>query len=131
MTATYGRMLLDAPDGHRDFDRRLLERLEHPVDVCGGPEPAALCPLLKGEGCERFEGAHGVVFKLDLDRAQHRAILARYRQLAPDGMPIRVTCSPDQALRYDRLLDGFEVWDHDPTVADLDAFASEVEASDR
>ena len=36
----------------------------------------------------------------------------------------------DQAARYDQFCD-IEILTHDPTVADLDGFASEVEAADR
>ena len=43
------------------------------LDVTPGP----------GEEFERsmFESAHGVVFELDLDRPEHRAIVVRYRAL--------------------------------------------------
>jgi hypothetical protein len=127
-----GWVLLDAePGDDADFDRRLLERFDHPVEVCQGPEEGALCPLLGGSGCEKFDKAHGVVFKLDLDRPQHRAIVDRYRELAAEDMPIRVLCTPEQAARYADVLAGVEVWEHEPTVADLDGFAAEVEAFDR
>jgi hypothetical protein len=125
-----GAVLLDVGLGG-EFDRDLLERLGHPVMVCHGPEPAALCPLLAGSGCPEFEEAHGVVFKLDLDRAQHRAILARYRALAREDVPIRVVTTPDQAERYEAELADVEVWTHEPTVSDLDGFAAQVEAGDR
>jgi hypothetical protein len=39
--------------------------------------------------------------------------------------------SADQAARYAKMLDGIEVLAHEPTVADLDGFAAEVEAADR
>jgi len=127
-----GWVLLDAEPGDgADFDRRMLERFDHPVEVCEGPEEGTLCPLLGGSGCDKFDKAHGVVFKLDLDRAQHRAIVEEYRRAGHEDMPIRVVCSPDQAVRYAELLSGVEVWEHDPTVADLDGFAAEVEAFDR
>jgi hypothetical protein len=91
----------------------------------------ALCPLLGGQGCPKFEQAHGIVFALDLDRAQHRAILARYRELARDDLPIRAVVSAEQQERYAALLAGVDVWDHEPSVADLDGFAARVEAGDR
>ena len=59
------------------------------------------------------------------------AIVERYRDLAGEDLPIRVVCTPDQAARFADLLAGVEVWEHDPTVADLDGFAAEVEAVDR
>lgn len=125
-----GAVLLDVGSGG-EFDRDLLERLGHPVMVCHGPEHGELCPLLAGTGCEQFSAAHGVVFKLDMDRPQHRAIVARYRELAREDVPIHVVCTPEQARRYAAELSEVEVWTHEPTVAELDGFAAEVEAADR
>ena len=124
-------VLLDAEPGAGDFDRDILERMGHPVTVCNGPEIKTLCPLLGGHGCPKFEHAHGIVFALDLDRPQHRAILERYRDVGRDDLPIRVVVSPEQARRYATLLRHVQVWTHDPTVADLDGFAAQVEAVDR
>ena len=56
--------------------------------------------LLGGHGCPLFEQAHGIVFKLDLGRGQHREILRRYRQLAREDAPIRVLVSPADAERH-------------------------------
>ena len=126
-----GVVLLDVLAGQGGFDRSILERLGHPVVTCAGPEVTALCPLLGGEGCPKFEQAHGIVFELDLDRPQHRAIVDRYRKLARDDVPIRVVVSPDQQRRFADLLSAVQVWDHEPTVADLDGFAAQVEATDR
>ena len=128
---TGGVVLLDVLAGEGEFDTSILERLGHPVVTCGGPEVKTLCPLLGGEGCEKFDQAHGIVFELDLDRPQHRSIVERYRQLAREDMPIRVVVRPDQQRRYADLLDAVQVWDHAPTVADLDGFAAQVEAADR
>ena len=126
-----GVVLLDVLAAEGDFDRSILERLGHPVVTCAGPEVKTLCPLLGGEGCPKFDQAHGIVFELDLDRPQHRAIVDRYRRLARDDMPIRVVVRPDQQRRYADLLATVQVWDHEPTVADLDGFAAQVEATDR
>ena len=126
-----GVVLLDVLAGDGEFDRTMLERLGHPVITCEGPEVHELCPLLGGTGCPKFEQAHGIVFELDLDRGQHRAIVARYAALARDDLPIRVVVRPDQRERYAALLREVQVWDHEPTVADLDGFAAQVEASDR
>lgn len=127
---TGGVVLLDVTEGEGEFDRSILERLGHPVLVCHGPG-AELCPLLGGTGCPKFEHAHGIVFELDLDRAQHRAVLRRYRELARPDLPIRVIVGPGQAERYADLLQQVETWNHEPNVAELDGFAAEVEAADR
>jgi len=129
--ATEGMILLDVTDGSGEFDREMLERLGHPVQVCHGPEHATVCPLLAGAGCDAFEQAHGVVFQLDLDEPQHLAIVRRYRELARLDVPIRVVVSADQAARYAEELRDIEVLTRLPTVADLDGFAAEVEAADR
>jgi hypothetical protein len=128
---TSGTILLDVTSGTGEFDRDLLERLGHPVKVCHGPDHGTLCPLLAGKGCADFENAHGVLFELDLDRPQHRAILQRYRELARSDVPIRVIVTSEQAERYAKELRDVEVVTHDQTVSDLDGFASEVEAADR
>lgn len=129
--STGGVVLLDVLADEGEFDRSILERLGHPVLTCGGPDVKTLCPLLGGDGCPKFEQAHGIVFELDLDRPQHRAIVERYRRLARDDMPIRVVVRPDQQRRYAELLRTVQVWDHEPTVSDLDGFAAQVEAADR
>jgi len=132
MDTPQGIVLLDVTPGlEGEFDASFLERTDHPVVMCHGPEVKMLCPLLGGEGCSKFEMAHGVVFKFDLDRPQHRAILRRYRDLARPDLPIRALVEPGQEVRYADLLVDIEVWDHEPTAADLDGFAAEVEAADR
>lgn len=126
-----GVILLDVPPGGEgEFDASFLERTGHPVVVCHGPADH-LCPLLGGQACPKYDTAHGIVFELDLDRAQHRAILDRYRALSRPDLPIRVVVRPDQAARYRDTLAGVEVWAREPTVADLDGFAARVEAADR
>jgi len=127
----HGIVLLDAPEGAGEFDQSILERLGHPVMTCSGPATKELCPLLGGTGCPKFDEAHGIVFELDLERPQHRAIVKRYRELGRDDLPIRVVVAAEQHDRYAGLLADVQVWDHEPTVADLDGFAAEVEAVDR
>jgi hypothetical protein len=126
-----GVILLDTTSAVDEvFDVSFLERNGHPVLVCHGPASGTGCPLLGREGCDLFGQAHGVLYQLDLDRPQHRAILKAYRDRRPD-LPIRLVVRPEQAERYGDLLAGFEVLVHDPTAADLDGFAAEVEANDR
>lgn len=127
----HGLILLDVPpDIDEHFDVSFLERSGHPVEVCRGPQDRP-CPLLGGLGCPKFESAHGIVFELDLDRAEHREILQRYQAAASAGRPIRVVVGPGQAERYPDVLAGVEIWTHQPTVAELDGFAARVEATDR
>lgn len=126
-----GVVLLDVLADEGEFDRTILERLGHRVITCSGPAVKTLCPLLGGEGCPKFDTAHGIVFELDLDRPQHRAIVRRYRELGRADLPIRVVVRPEQRDRYADLLAEVQVWDHSPTVADLDGFAAQVEAADR
>ncbi|HEX4867159.1 MAG TPA: hypothetical protein VFV32_05980 [Acidimicrobiales bacterium] len=127
-----GVILLDVSPGSGEaFEQSFLEKVGHPARVCHGPHEEELCPLLAGKGCQKFEDAHGIIFELDLDRPQHRAIVHRYRQLGREDLPIRVVATADQAARYADVLEGIEVWTHEPTVAELDGFAAEVEAADR
>jgi hypothetical protein len=124
-------ILLDvAAGGDEEFEASFLEKIGHPVVVCHGPAEAEICPLLAGDGCTLFEDAHGIVYELDMEREQHREIVQRYRQLAAEGLPIRIVVTPEQAERYRDLLQDFEVWTRLPTVADLDGLAAEVEAAD-
>ena len=126
-----GLVLLDMLAGEAAFERSMLERLGHPVMTCGGPDVQSLCPLLGGVGCPKFEDAHGIVFALDLDRPQHRAIVKRYAELGRPDLPIRVVTRDGQREQYADILEGVQVWNHAPTAADLDGFAAQVEAADR
>ena len=122
-------ILFDLPEGipsGADF----LERLGHEVLVCHGPPAKTLCPILKGEDCPIVESAHGIVFQLDLDRPQHRAILARYKDVIRDDVPIWVVARPDQAIRHSQLLAGLKILSHSPVAGELDGLAAEVEAAD-
>ena len=132
MATDQGTILVDiAPGESARFDREFLERNGHPVMMCPGPAEHALCPLLAGTGCQMVSDAHGIVFVLDLDREQHRAILDRYCDVVRPDVPIRAVVRPGQRDRYADLLDRVEVWEHEPTVADLDGLLCEVEAADR
>jgi hypothetical protein len=123
------RVLLDVlPGVDSDFDESFLARNGLSVSVCSGPGDSESCPLVEGHGCRKFEEANGVVFALDLDRLEHRAVIERYQELARDGTPIRVVLSPEQADRYRDELKGVEVWTHEPTAAELDGFAARIEA---
>ena len=123
-------ILFDVPQSGEPVDGRFLEQLGHRVMVCNGPQPGKLCPILSGEGCELAENAHGIVFELDLDRPQHRAILARYKESMRADVPIRVVTRRGQAAKHPDLLAGLKVWDHVPVAGDLDGLVAEVEAAD-
>ncbi len=132
MKEPYGMILIDvSPGSEGEFDRSFLERTGHNVVVCHGPGHDELCPLLAGTGCQMVDDAHGIVFALDLDREQHRAILQRYRDVTRPELPIRVVVRQGQREKYADLLTEFEVWEHEPTVAELDGFAAGVEAAER
>lgn len=124
-------VLFDIPTGESPTDQKFLEQLGHRVMVCNGPPDGTLCPILSGEGCELAANAHGIVFELDLDRPQHRAILTEYKDSLKPDMPIRVVVSPEQAAQYPELLQGLKVLDHSPVAGDLDALSAEVDAANR
>jgi hypothetical protein len=76
------------------------------------------------------DAAHGVIFRLDLDRPLHRFILKRYQEILDDEVPLAVVIRPDQEERFRDALRGVHVWTAPPSVAQLDGFAAQVEASD-
>jgi hypothetical protein len=132
MNELHGMILIDVlPGSGCDFDRSFLERTGHQVVVCHGPGHAGVCPLLAGTGCEMVDRAHGIVFALDLDQDQHRAILQRYYEVTRPDVPIRAVVRPGQREKYADQLGAFDVWEHEPTVADLDGFAAGVDSADR
>jgi len=126
-----GTVLLDVTDAsYASFAKEFLERTGHEALVCHGPSEG-LCPLLAGAGCEKIDAAHGVVFQFDLDRPEHRTILARYQKILDPEIPIRVVVEHGQDRLYAELLAGTEVWAREPTAGDLDAFAAQVESADQ
>ena len=132
MDTDHGLILVDVAAGEAaTFDQSFLERNGHPVVMCHGPDHKTLCPLLAGAGCDMVSSAHGIVFLLDLDRPQHRAILRKYREVVRPDVPIRAVVKPGQRQQYAEALDRIEVWEHEPTAGDLDGLAAEVEAADR
>lgn len=128
---TNGYILFDLPEGLEPTDRAFLEGLGHEVKLCHGPPQGSICPILTEEGCPLAEGAHGIVFELDLDRAQHRAILEKYKSSLQSDVPIRVVVGPRQTERYHGLLAGLHSWTWTPVAGDLDALAAEVESNQR
>lgn len=128
---TDGYILFDLPEGLEPTDRAFLEGLGHEVKLCHGPPQGSICPILTEEGCPLAEGAHGIVFELDLDRAQHRAILQKYKSSLRSDVPIRVVVGPGQTERYHGLLAGLHSWTWTPVAGDLDALAAEVESNQR
>ncbi|HEX9644348.1 MAG TPA: hypothetical protein VGC11_10160 [Acidimicrobiia bacterium] len=127
MSPEYG-VILDVSAGEAAFDREFLERNGHPVLVCHGPE-STTCPILEGR-CDKLDQAHGVVFQLDLDRPEHRAVLRRYQQVVAPDVPLWAAVRPGQDVAYQELLAGVHVVVGEPGAADLDALAALVEAAD-
>ena len=103
MNEVHGMILIDVlPGAGGEFDRSFLERTGHQVVVCHGPGHEGPCPLLAGTGCEMVERAHGIVFALDLDQPQHRAILQRYHEVTRPEVPIRAVVRPGQREKVRR-----------------------------
>lgn len=76
---------------------------------CGGPAVQAGwggCPLVRGCKCWRLEEAAFVNFRLDLDLAANRDLLARY---ARAGVPMRVITSRAKQVRWAEDLRDLEV----------------------
>lgn len=122
-------LILDVTPADGEFDRDFLERIGHPVLVCHGPERGHLCPILKG-GCTMVDAAHGIIFQVDLERPQHRAILKKYQEVVAADIPIVAVVRPGQRERYPELLAGVQTWEAEPAIRELDGFAAEVEAAD-
>ncbi len=76
------------------------------------------------------DDAHGIVFRLDLDRPQHRVILKRYQEVIADYVPLVVVVEPGQEERYADILTDVQVWVGEPTIAELDGFAARTESAD-
>lgn len=129
MSDLHKGIVLDVTPFDAAPDKDFLERLDHPVMVCHGPDWGHACPLLK-DGCDMVDSAHGVIFQLDLDRPQHRTILAKYQETLEDEVPIVAVVPTGQEATYRDLLAGVEVWSDKPTIAQLDGFAARVEAVD-
>lgn len=128
MTNDY--ILFDLPQGLEPTDHEFLEGLGHQVEVCHGPAQGTICPILIGEDCPLAEGAHGIVFELDLDLPEHRAILLKYKDSLRRDVPIRVVVGPGQTERYHDLLSGLRTWAWTPVAGDLDGLAAEIESMD-
>ncbi len=125
------RILVDSPDSKAVFDKDILSRMGHGILACHGPDSNTMCPILEEGHCELVDDAHGVIFQLDLDEENHRDILKRYVEVLDPDIPLRVKVRPGQDETYSSLLDGMEVWTSEPSVTDLDAFSSRVEAYER
>lgn len=121
-------VILDVnPDSYElDWEQDFLSRIETLVVSCCGPDTQGGCPLLRGEPCAKIEVADGVLFQLDLDRAEHRRLLAKYVRLL--DVPIRVVVTQEQKQRWAHLLELVEVFTPPIGPAKLDAFAAEVES---
>ena len=124
-------ILLESPPG---LDVKpvisFLERIDHPVELCHGPQGSTACPILAGASCPKVTAAHGIIYQLDLDRPKHRELLRAYRRQVPDNVPLRVVVQPGQERKYAGLLRGLPVWTHEPSRSELAGFAALVDAAD-
>ena len=109
------------------WEQDFIGRLEDHISTCSGPHREGACPILNGKHCPLIHDADGILFQLDLDREDHREILALYQQEL--DVPIRVVCTPEQRERWGPLLQGVEVMTRPVGPAALDAFAAEIESS--
>lgn len=126
---TLDTVLVDCVSDH-SWEAAQLERRGHHVVYCAGPPRGTLCPILRNGFCEKVAAASGVIFDLDLDRAQHRAILARYRQVLGPEIPIRIMVTPRQAARYAELLPPSQTWTGPPAETEVGAFLAILETID-
>ena len=122
-------LILDVTPFDEPIDKNLLERMGHPVQVCHGPDWGHLCSIVTGS-CSMVDSAHGIVFRLDLDRPVHRTILKRYQESVADDVPLVVVVAPGQEEKYADILTSVQVWVGEPTIAELDGFAAQTEAAD-
>ena len=110
------------------WETDLLRQRGHDVVYCPGSPLGASCPILGGDFCAKVAAASGVIFDLDLDRAEHRAILAKYRGLLGPEIPIRVLIREDQVAAYPELFEPVQMWIERPTPADVIEFAAALES---
>lgn len=122
-------LILDVTPFDEPIDKNLLEKMGHPVEVCHGPDWGHVCAIVTGD-CPMVDAAHGIVFRLDLDRPVHRTILNRYKESVADDVPLVVVVAPGQEAEYADILADVQVWVGEPTVAELDGFAAQTEAAD-
>jgi hypothetical protein len=122
-------LILDVTPCDEPLDKELLEQMGHPVQVCHGPEWGHVCSIVTGT-CPMVDSAHGIVFRLDLDRPVHRVILKRYQESVANDVPLVVVVAPGQEMEYADILTGVQVWIGEPTIAELDGFAAQTEAAD-
>ena len=122
-------LILDVTPYDQPIDKNLLEQMGHPVQVCHGPDWGHVCSIVTGT-CPMVDDAHGIVFRLDLDRPVHRVILKRYQESVADDVPLAVVVAPGQEEEYADILTGVQVWVGEPTIAELDGFAAQTEAAD-
>jgi hypothetical protein len=122
-------MILDVTSVDDPTSKGFLEQMGHPVLVCHGPAWGHACPIVAGD-CPMVDNAHGIVFRLNLDRPQHRVILKRYQEVIEDDVPLVVIVRPGQEEKYADILADVQVWVGEPTIAELDGFAARTESVD-
>ena len=87
-----------------------LEAAGFSVSMCGGPDalPGRVCPLVGGTSCPMVDAADVVVHDLDLDRAEHRAVLRTLRRVHA-ATPIVLELPQSTARDHAALVEGCHV----------------------
>ena len=104
-----------------------LGRQDVDVVTCEGPHEPGGCPLLRGEPCGKIKKADGILFQLNLQRADHRKILQTYAENL--DIPIRAVVSEGDKEEFADLLADVEVVTPPVGPSSLDGFAAEVASS--
>lgn len=100
-----------------------LGRQDVDVVTCSGPHEVE-CPLLQGKPCGKIAKVDGILFQLNLQRADHREILRTYAENL--DIPIRAVVSEGDKEEFADLLADVEVVTPPVGPSSLDGFAAEV-----
>lgn len=129
MTARPHRVVIENADpASREAERRALRARGLDVVDCGGPRDLGVagCPVVTSGRCSLVEHADVVLFDLDLDNEDDRAVLAAMRAAHPD-VPVVLEVPTAKARRHAGVLAGLTVippYDAEHLAATVEAAAS-------